>query len=118
MIAIERSGNRREADIGRAAVAGFANNIRELALPLAFADHGFIRRGYARREAAGAANLRVRPRYVIGRAQIRTVRDVHAAGRTDEDRVVARGFARHPVLDGGSATCTGAVTGDKRLARR
>ena len=88
------------------------------ALPLALADHGFISGGDARGEASGAADLRVRPGHIVGRTQIRTVRDIHAARRSDQDGIVARRLARHPVLDGGPAAGTGAVTGNERFGRR
>ena len=118
VIAIERAGNRSEADVGRAAVARFADDIRKRSLPLAFANHGFIRGSNARGEAARAADLRVRPRHIVGRAQIRAVRHVHAARRSDQDGIVARGLARHAVLNGRPAAGAGAMSGNKRLARR
>src|SRR6267142_4636612 len=99
-------------------VARLADDVRKGAFPLALSDHGLIGGGDARGETAGAANLRVRPGYIVGCAQIRTVGDIHAARRTDQDRIVARRFTRHPVLDRGAATGTGAVTGDERLGRR
>src|SRR6202167_169188 len=116
VIAIKRAGNRSETDVGRAAVAGLADDIRERTLPLSFSNHGFIGRGHTCRKAARTANLRVRPRYIVGGAQIRTVRDIHAAGRADQDRVVARGFARHSVLDRRPAASTCTVAGNERLA--
>ena len=118
MIPVECAGNRRETDIGCAAVTRFADNVRILALPLALADHGFIRGGDARSKAASAANLRVRPRHVVRCAQVRTVRDIHAAGRSDQDGIVTRGLARHSILNGRSAAGTRAVTGNERFGRR
>ena len=118
VIAIERAGNRGEADVGGAAIARFADDVREFALPLALADHRFISGGDAGGEAACAANLGVRPRHVVRRAQVRTVRDIHAARRTDQDGIVARCLARHSVLNGGPAAGAGAMPRNERFGGR
>ena len=102
----------------RAAVASLANNIRKLPLPLAFANHGFISSGNAGRKAARAANLRMRPRHIVGRAQIRTVRHIHAASRPDQNRIVARRFARHSILNRRPAAGAGAMPRNERFGRR
>ena len=118
MIAIKRAGNGGESDIGGTAVARFANDIRKLSLPLSFANHGFISGSDAGGEAARAADLRMRPGHVVGRAQIRTVRHIHAAGGANENGIVARRFAGHPVLDRGPAAGAGSVPRDERLGLR
>src|SRR5208283_1683324 len=118
MIAIERAGDRCESNVGCAAVASLADDVGKLPFPLALADHRFISGRDAGSKAAGAANLRVRPRHVIRRAQIRAVRHIHATGRPDKDSIVARSLARHPILNRGSASRTGAMPWDERLGRR
>ncbi len=118
VIPVERARNRGQPDVGRAAVARLADDVRKRALPLALADHRFVGGGDAGGEAAGAADLRVRPGHVVGRAEIRAVGDVHAAGRPDQDRVVARRLARHPVLDRRPAAGARPVAGNERLGRR
>ena len=44
---------------------------------------GLIGGGDSRSEAPGATNLRVRPGHIVGRTQVRTVRDIHAARGSD-----------------------------------
>ena len=68
VVAIERAGNRSQTDVRCAAVPRFANNVRELALPLSLADHRLIGGGDTRGKAARAADLRVRPWHVVWRA--------------------------------------------------
>src|ERR1700719_2448170 len=117
VIAVERSRDGGQADVRSAAVSGFANDIRKRALVLAFANHGFVRRGDTCGEAARAADLRVRPGHIVRRTEVRTVRDVHTSRRPDEDGVVTGRLAGHAVLDGRPAAGARAVAGDERLGR-
>ena len=118
VVAIERARHRREPDVGDAAVARLANDVREFPLPLALADHGLVGGRDAGRETSRAANLRVRPGDVVRRAEVRAVRDIHAPGRPDQDRVVAGRLARHPVLNRRTASSARPVSGDERFALR
>src|SRR5579864_1934838 len=118
VISIERARYRGETNVRRTAVARLTDNIWKRALPLALPNHGFIGRGYARSKAPRAANLCVRPRHVIGSAQVRTVGDIHAPGRSDQDGIVACGLAGHPVLDRRPAAGTRPVARHKWLGRR
>src|SRR5208283_3389561 len=117
VIAIERAGNRSQADVGGAAVAGFANNVREGALVFAFANHRFVGRGDTCGETAGAADLRVRPGHVVGRTEIGAIGDIHTSCGADENGVVAGGLAGHAVLNRRPAAGASAVAGNEWFGR-
>src|SRR5262249_45570413 len=92
VVALERAGDAADAHVARAEVAGEVDDVDLLLLDLAFSLERADARRHADAGVAAWAELRVHPRRARRRRQVRSIRDVHAAGRAGDDRARARGL--------------------------
>src|SRR5262249_29101130 len=92
VVALERAGDAADTHIARAEVAGEVDDVDLLLLDLPFSLERADARRHADRGGAARAQLRVHPRHDPRRGQVRSIRDVHAAGRAGYDRARPRGL--------------------------
>ena len=118
VVAVQRAGDRPEADVRGRAVARHHQDVRVRARVPALPDHRLVAGRHAGGERAAAGDRGVRPRHRVRRAQVGGVGHVHAPGRPGHHGVLAGRLEHPPVLDGRPAARAGPVPGRVRVLLR